>query len=61
MIDRHTASLFESLRAAGTDEHGQGLVEYALMLLLVALVSIATLTILGTNLSDAIGLVESAF
>lgn len=33
-------------------EEGQGLVEYALILVLVAIVVIAVLTILGQNVSD---------
>ena len=34
------------------NEEGQGLVEYALILVLVAIVVIAVLTILGQNVSD---------
>ncbi len=33
-------------------EEGQGLVEYALILVLVSIAAIATLTILGTSISD---------
>ncbi len=33
-------------------EEGQGLVEYALILVLVSIVSIAALTLLGTTISD---------
>ena len=33
-------------------EEGQGLVEYALILVLVSIVSIAALTLLGTSISD---------
>jgi pilus assembly protein Flp/PilA len=33
-------------------EEGQGLVEYALILVLIAIVVIAILTILGTQVSD---------
>ncbi len=33
-------------------EEGQGLVEYALILVLVSIAAIATLTILGTSVSD---------
>lgn len=43
------------------DESGQGLVEYALMILLVAIVSIGALTLLGTSVSDLLGSVGGAF
>jgi pilus assembly protein Flp/PilA len=33
------------------DEHGQGLAEYALILVFIAIVAIAALTLLGTNIS----------
>lgn len=36
------------------DEQGQGLVEYALMLLFVAVVAVAVIAFLGPEVSDAI-------
>lgn len=43
------------------DEAGQGLVEYALMILLVSVVSILALTALGTSVSGLIDSVGAAF
>ena len=49
-------NLIAYLTVAFTDikerEEGQGLVEYALILVLVSIAAIATLTILGTSVSD---------
>lgn len=39
-------------RFAGATERGATMVEYALMLMLVALVVIAGVTVIGTNLSS---------
>lgn len=61
MIHRQIDRLSAGLQAAATDEQGQGLVEYALMLLLVALAVIGTMTILGTSLDDTIQLVVDVF
>ena len=61
MFGCEMSRLLASVEAAKSNELGQGLVEYALMLLLVALVAIGALTLLGTDLNDAIGLVEAAF
>lgn len=36
---------------AGNEEEGQGLVEYALIIVLVALAVITALTLVGTNVS----------
>jgi pilus assembly protein Flp/PilA len=35
-----------------TNEEGQALVEYALILMLIALVTVGALTLLGTNVSN---------
>lgn len=43
------------------DESGQGLVEYALMILLVSIVAIGALTLMGTTVSDLINTVGGAF
>lgn len=49
--------------AAGVtdDEAGQGLVEYALMILLVSIVAIGALTLMGTTVSDLLDTAGGAF
>ncbi len=44
-----------------SDESGQGLVEYAMIILLVSIVAIGALTLLGTSVSDLIDTVGGAF
>ena len=46
--------------AAARDEEGQGLVEYALILVLVSIAAIGTLTILGGDVSDVFTTVSDA-
>ncbi len=57
----HMSRFGAKLEVARKDEHGQGLVEYAFMLLLVAMAAIATMAILGTSLNDAYQLVADGF
>lgn len=45
------AGLGESINELKKREEGQALVEYALLLALIAIVSIAVLTVLGTKVS----------
>ena len=45
-------SIVRQVEALATREEGQGLVEYALILVLVSIVAIAALTALGTNVSN---------
>ena len=42
-----------------SDEKGQALVEYALILSLVSLVSIGALTLLGTNVNTALNAIAT--
>lgn len=49
MLMYHMHRFFEKFR---NREEGAGLAEYALLLVLVALACIATLTLLGTTISD---------
>jgi Flp pilus assembly pilin Flp len=46
--------------ALSSDEEGQALVEYSLIILLVALVTIAALTSIGTSVSGIITTVANA-
>jgi pilus assembly protein Flp/PilA len=46
--------------AVAPDEDGQALVEYSLILLLIALVTIAALTSIGTTVSGIINAVAAA-
>ena len=43
------------------DESGQGLVEYALMILLVSVVAIGALTLMGASVSDLLDTAGAAF
>ena len=43
------------------DESGQGLTEYALIIMLVSIVVIGTLTLMGTSVSDLLNSVGGAF
>ena len=52
------ASLLNSLR--NRSEAGQGLVEYALIVVLIAVVSIAILTMLGTSVSSVFSQANAA-
>jgi Flp pilus assembly pilin Flp len=52
-------SLLHDDRAAG--DSGQALVEYALILMLVAMVSVAVLTTIGQNLIGPLTTVANAF
>jgi pilus assembly protein Flp/PilA len=44
--------MMELVKNLFVDEEGQGLVEYALILVLIAIVVIAALTFLGTKVND---------
>ena len=46
--------IIRSLRDWSPDERGQGLAEYALILALIAIVSIVALIFLGTQVSDIV-------
>jgi pilus assembly protein Flp/PilA len=52
--------LRDSLEELRTREEGQALVEYALLLALIAVVSIAVLTVLGTKVSHIFSKISTA-
>jgi Flp pilus assembly pilin Flp len=43
-----------------SDEHGQGLAEYALNLALIAVIAIIALIFLGTQISDKLSVIGNA-
>ena len=51
MLSTHFKSYTERLRR---DEDGQGLVEYALILVLVSIVAIGALAAIGTNVTNVL-------
>ncbi|MDP9346068.1 MAG: Flp family type IVb pilin [Actinomycetota bacterium] len=52
--------LFARLRALRTDENGQGMVEYALILVLVSIIAIVALTAIGTSVNTVFTTVGDA-
>ena len=43
------------------DDRGQGLVEYALVIALVAMIALATLRVLGHRVNNSLGSASNAF
>lgn len=60
MLNNLIAYLTVAFSEVKEREEGQGLVEYALILVLVSIISIAALTLLGTTISDVFGTVTGA-
>lgn len=50
-----------AIQARRNEEEGQGLAEYGLILALIAVVSIAALTLLGGNIAATLGSINGAF
>ena len=55
-----TALLASWINRMRTDEEGQGLAEYALILALIAVISIIALIYLGTQISDKLSVIGNA-
>ena len=55
-----TALLASWIDRMRTDEEGQGLAEYALILALIAVISIVALIYLGTQISDKLSVIGNA-
>jgi len=56
---RSTSSLMESESRSPVREMGQGLVEYSLILVLVAMTAVAILTILGPQIGNTFSTITS--
>ena len=59
ILSRKAYELLVGLRARLEDEEGQALVEYALILALIAVVSIVVLQLMGLNISRVFGNVNN--
>ena len=55
-----TALLLSIVGRMRSDEEGQGLAEYALILALIAVISIIALIYLGTQISDKLSVIGNA-
>ena len=55
-----TALLLSIVGRMRSDEQGQGLAEYALILALIAVISIIALIYLGTQISDKLSVIGNA-
>jgi pilus assembly protein Flp/PilA len=60
MLETIMASIFNAFASVRDREEGQALVEYALILALVSVVSIAALTLLGGNISNILNQVAGS-
>jgi pilus assembly protein Flp/PilA len=60
MLETIMASIYNAFASVRDREEGQALVEYALILALVSVVSIAALTLLGGNISNILNQVAGS-
>jgi pilus assembly protein Flp/PilA len=56
----HVSKLLALVTRANQDQDGQGLAEYALILALIAIVSIIALLFLGTQISDKLSVIGNS-
>lgn len=61
IVARPLAGLKNSLRAMLVDESAQGLVEYAIVIALVAMIALATLRTLGGRAKNSLSSASNAF
>jgi pilus assembly protein Flp/PilA len=59
--DKERVQMLQSLRSFLRDDEGQGLVEYALLLSLIAVVSIGAITTLGDKVKKVFDDINAAF
>jgi Flp pilus assembly pilin Flp len=57
---REGTAMIDSIRTRFTDEAGQALIEYALIVSLIAVISIAALTLTGHSISGILGNISDA-
>jgi pilus assembly protein Flp/PilA len=60
MFENIMASIYNAFASVRDREEGQALVEYALILALVSVVSVAALTLLGGNISGVLNSVAGS-
>ena len=56
----YLVEIWEKMKSKFQDEEGQGLVEYALLLALIAVVCIGVITSLGTRVSETFDSIRDA-
>jgi len=54
------SAVMTRVRAAGRSDEGQDLLEYALLIALIALVCVGAIGLAGTNVNDIFGRIASA-
>lgn len=58
---RHPVALYIKIQTMLDDEHGATMIEYALMVTLVAMVAVAAVTAIGTDLNTKFASVAGLF
>jgi pilus assembly protein Flp/PilA len=59
MVSQYVQYFMARFGLEGREEEGQGLVEYALIIVLIAVVCVGTVTLLGTAISDVFTTITS--
>ena len=58
---RHLVALYSKMQLMLKDENGATMIEYALMVSLIAMVAFAAVVIFGTNLNAQFGIIAGLF